>query len=75
MVEWCTRGIGIIYRLGSDEEVAKPALSGSLCEVVWQGTVQARSFPAFRFQVRFFFFLFPLLFLSSAPLAPILHYD
>lgn len=37
--------------LDSDEEVAKPALSGNMCELVWQGTVQARSFPAFRFQV------------------------
>lgn len=35
----------------SEEEVAKPALSGSMCELVWQGTVKARSFPAFRFQV------------------------
>eukprot|EP00903_Cladosiphon_okamuranus_P006751 g6586.t1 len=34
----------------SDEEIAKPALSGNMCELVWQGTVQARSFPAFRFQ-------------------------
>ncbi|CAB1106584.1 unnamed protein product [Ectocarpus sp. CCAP 1310/34] len=34
----------------SDEEVSKPALSGCMCELVWQGTVQTRSFPAFRFQ-------------------------
>eukprot|EP00904_Undaria_pinnatifida_P000253 jgi/Undpi1/10228/HiC_scaffold_28.g12681.m1 len=33
-----------------DAEAAKPALSGSMCELVWQGSVQARSFPAFRFQ-------------------------
>lgn len=36
----------------SDDETAKPALSGSMCELVWQGTVQSRCFNAFRFQVR-----------------------
>lgn len=43
--------VGTFWR-DSDEETSKPALSGNMCELVWQGTVQARSFPAFRFQVR-----------------------
>ncbi|CAM9894544.1 unnamed protein product [Ascophyllum nodosum] len=34
----------------SDEETTKPALSGSLCELVWQGAVKARSFNSFKFQ-------------------------
>lgn len=37
----------------SEDEATKPALSGSLCELVWQGTVQSRFFTDFRFQVRY----------------------
>lgn len=36
----------------SEDEEAKPARSESVCELVWQGAVQSRSFNAFRFQVR-----------------------
>lgn len=41
----------LIFAVDSEDESAKPALSGNMCELVWQGTVQARSFNAFKFQV------------------------